>query len=146
MTPTFEQSPMLCSTVLTHWTKYSSRVFVYLIVNTIEEEKNFYNEEKDFQISSIEQSPIPLHTDTNSLDWNYVFSKLKRDHFCIRNATNFRDIARWKNIEKLPYQKNNFQIDAYLRTESTDIIYWIGITFFFNSKVITRIYVTLHEF
>ena len=79
----------------------------------IEEEKRFYNEEKNFQISSIEQSPILLHTDTNSLDWNYVFSKLKRDHFCIRNATNFRDIARWKNIEKLPYQKNNFQIDAF---------------------------------
>ena len=137
---------MLCSTVLTHWTKYSSRFFVYLIVNMIEEEKRFYNEEKNFQISSIEQSPILLHTDTNSLDWNYVFSKLKRDHSCIRNATNFRDIARWRNIEKLPYQKNNFQIDAYLRTESTDIIYWIGITFFFNSKVITRIYVTLHEF
>ena len=78
----------LCTPILIHWNYVFSKLkkdhscITLRILEILHdgERKRFSNT----RVPSIEQSPIPLHTD-NSLDWNYVFSKLKRDHSCIRN-------------------------------------------------------------
>ena len=80
------------------------------------ERKRFSNT----RVPSIEQSPIPLQIDTNSLDWNYVFSKLKRDHSYIRNATNFRDITQWRKKKISKYSIEPNPIPLQIDTNSLD--------------------------